>query len=197
MNQIKTVELAKVVNWGLLTFVMFWTGLVILCSLYMTIPLLSVFAEEFTITANQAAWAGSIFSIFFAIGCVFFGIMSEKFGLKRVMVFGILCLGALTILVGFASDFRQLLIFRALQGIASATFSPVAITYIGKVFPHRKTCHHIGIFKYWISVCRDCWSTSKQLYRTKNKLAICVLFFWCCLFYYCPIVIAFTSRCKR
>ena len=137
MNQIKTVELAKVVNWGLLTFVMFWTGLVILCSLYMTIPLLSVFAEEFTITANQAAWAGSIFSIFFAVGCVFFGIMSEKFGLKRVMVFGILCLGALTILVGFASDFRQLLIFRALQGIASATFSPVAITYIGR-YSHQK-----------------------------------------------------------
>ena len=144
MNQIKTVELAKVVNWGLLTFVMFWTGLVILCSLYMTIPLLSVFAEEFTITANQAAWAGSIFSIFFAIGCVFFGIMSEKFGLKRVMVFGLLCLGALTILVGFASDFRQLLIFRALQGIASATFSPVAITYIGKVFPPERRVTTLG-----------------------------------------------------
>lgn len=132
-------------NLRFFTFVLFWSGLIVISSLYITIPLLSVFESEFSISPNQAAWSGSIFSIFFAIGCLFFGILAEKFGLKRVMVYGLVFLSFNTFMVGFSSSFNQILFFRAVQGIAAATFSPVALTYVGTMFPQEKRATTIGI----------------------------------------------------
>ncbi|WP_428909905.1 MFS transporter [Niallia sp. Krafla_26] len=144
MESTNLVKPTKWVNWNLMTFIMFWTGMVVLCSLYVTIPLLTIFEKEFAVTPNQAAWVGSIFSIFFAIGCVFFGIMSERFGLKRVMVVGLSVLALITFIVGAADSFHQLLLFRALQGLICATFSPVAITYINTIFPEKKRGTTLG-----------------------------------------------------
>ncbi|WP_062051697.1 MFS transporter [Bacillus sp. JCM 19034] len=135
-------------NIGLAIFILFWCGLVVLSSLYMTIPLLHSFQEEFHLTSNQAAWVGSVFSIFFSLGCLFFGIMSERLGMKRVMVWGLVCLSLLTFLVGFSNSYYQLLFLRGLQGLAAATFSPVALTYVGIVFPSDKRSTAIGFISF-------------------------------------------------
>ena len=39
----------KIVNWSLMAFIMFWAALVVLCSLYMIIPLFLVFENEFSV----------------------------------------------------------------------------------------------------------------------------------------------------
>jgi len=51
----------------------------------------------------------------------------------------------LTFIIGLATSFNQLLILRALQGAAAATFSPVALTYVGMMFPDKKKVTTIGI----------------------------------------------------
>jgi YNFM family putative membrane transporter len=132
-------------NLALITFLLFWTAIVVLSSLYITIPLLSVFSTSFNVSAGQAAWAGSIFSIFFSAGCLFFGAISDRYGKKNVMVIGLLCLSIITFCVGLADSFSWLLIMRALQGAAAATFSPVALTYIGIMYPPVKRVTTIGI----------------------------------------------------
>ena len=67
----------------LTTGLLFWSGLIVMSSLYMTIPLIPTFSEAFHISAGEAAWAGSIFSIFFAAGCLLYGPLSERVGRKR------------------------------------------------------------------------------------------------------------------
>lgn len=142
MENMKELDLQ---NMNRITLILFWTGLVVLCSLYVTIPLLPVFAASYSLSASQAAWAGSIFSIFFATGSLFAGAVSDRFGRKNVMTIGLVCFSFITFLVGLSNSYSSLLILRALQGAAAATFSPVALIYIGMMYPQSKRVTTIGI----------------------------------------------------
>ncbi|MGO4275491.1 MFS transporter [Paenibacillus sp. TAF58] len=51
--------------------------------MYLTIPLITVFADVFKVSSSQAAWAGSAFSLAFAFGGLFFGVLSDRFGRKK------------------------------------------------------------------------------------------------------------------
>ena len=144
-KSIESMELPVLRNINRSTFILFWTGLVVLCSLYVTIPLLSVFASTYDLSASQAAWAGSTFSFSFAVGCLFFGAISDRYGKKKVMVIGLFCLSIVTFIIGLTNSFNQLLILRGIQGATAATFSPVALTYIGLMFPDKKKVTTIGI----------------------------------------------------
>lgn len=141
---IEDVSSTRLNNLSLVTFILFWSGLVILSSLYVTIPLLPVFASIYDISSSQAAWAGSIFSIAFAISCLVFGPVSDQYGRKKVMVLGLLSLTIMTCTIGLANNFSQLLVLRALQGVTAATFSPVALTYVAEMFPQKKRVTTIG-----------------------------------------------------
>jgi len=132
-------------NMHRITLILFWTGLVVLCSLYVTIPLLPVFAEAYGLSASHAAWAGSIFSVFFAAGSLFVGAVSDRYGRKSVMMIGLVCFSFITFLVGLSNSYSSLLILRALQGAAAAAFSPVALIYIGLMYPQTRRVTTIGI----------------------------------------------------
>src|SRR5699024_10035338 len=127
------------------TVVLFLSGIAVISSLYMTIPLLPIIANDYGISLQQAAWAGSIFSIFFALGCLFFGAIAERVGLKNVLVGGMIGLSIITFFIGWAASFTQLLVLRALQGAIAATFSPPSITYIGVMFPEKKRLATSGL----------------------------------------------------
>jgi len=144
-KNLESNELPQFRNINLVTFILFWSGLVVLCSLYVTIPLLPVYASIYDLSSSHAAWAGSIFSFSFAVGCLFFGAISDRFGKKKVMVFGLLCLSIVTFTIGLSNSFDQLLILRGIQGATAATFSPVALTYIGIMYPDKKKVTTIGI----------------------------------------------------
>lgn len=55
-------------SYSLITAILFWCGLVVVSSLYITIPLVSVFAGAFKVSTSQAAWTGSAFSFCYAVG---------------------------------------------------------------------------------------------------------------------------------
>jgi MFS transporter, YNFM family, putative membrane transport protein len=145
VKQIQSIETQLIKYQKTVTIILFWAGLVVLCSLYVTIPLLPLFSTIFHISSSQAAWTGSTFSISFAVGCLFFGAIADRYGRKKVMVYGLLALSLMTFGVGVANHFGELILFRALQGMLAATFSPVALTYIGVMFPPNKRVTTIGI----------------------------------------------------
>ncbi|SMF84247.1 Predicted arabinose efflux permease, MFS family [Paenibacillus uliginis N3/975] len=131
-------------NYSLMTIILCWSGLVIMSSLYVTIPLISVFAQLFSISTTEAAAAGSTFSIGFAIGCLIYGALSDKYGRKTVIFVGLLFLTIISLLLGFVHQFPWILILRGLQGAAAATFSPVALAYAVEMYPVEKRVTTIG-----------------------------------------------------
>ncbi|GAF64449.1 putative MFS transporter [Bacillus sp. TS-2] len=131
-------------QYSIMTFLLFWCGLIILSSMYMTIPLLTIFSKEFSITLEQSAWAGSAFSFCYAIGCLLFGPFSDQYGRKIFLFTSIFLLSFITIAISFVSQFYILVILRALQGLVAAAFAPLSLVYAGEMFPKEKRVTAIG-----------------------------------------------------
>lgn len=122
-------------NYSLMTVILCWSGLAVMSSLYVTIPLISVFARLYDITPTEAAAAGSTFSIGFALGCLIYGALSDKYGRKKVIFTGLLVLTLISLLLGTVHTFAWIVVLRGLQGAAAATFSPVALAYAVEMYP--------------------------------------------------------------
>ncbi|WP_232729897.1 MFS transporter [Paenibacillus phocaensis] len=131
-------------NYALIRSLLFGAALLILSSLYVTVPLLPEFARVFSVSTSESALAGSAFSLFFAAGCLVYGPLSNRLGRKRMIVAGLAVLVVSTACLGYAASFGALILLRCLQGAAAATFSPVALTYAGEIFPPDQRVTAIG-----------------------------------------------------
>ncbi|WDM21366.1 MFS transporter [Paenibacillus polymyxa] len=127
-----------------MTVILCWSAVVVMSSLYVTIPLLPFFAKVFGKTLAEAALPGSIFSLGFAAGCLVYGGLSDRFGRKQVIVTGLLALTIISLSISLTSQYSVLVILRLLQGLAAATFSPVALAYAVDMFPAEKRVTAIG-----------------------------------------------------
>lgn len=125
-------------KFSLITAILFWCGLVVVSSIYITIPLISVFAGAFDVSTSQATWASSAFSFCYALGFLFFGPLSDRYGRKQIIIFGLIALTMVTPLVGLATNLSWLIALRAIQGVVAATFAPAAISYVVEMFPAEK-----------------------------------------------------------
>lgn len=131
-------------NYIFMTIILCWSGMVIMSSLYVTIPLIPLFSDVFGVSSTQAAAAGSIFSLGFAIGCLIYGAVSEKYGRKNVIFIGLIVLTFISLFIGMVRDFSWIIVLRGLQGAAAATFSPVALAYTVEMYPAQKRVTAIG-----------------------------------------------------
>ncbi|MEB1809168.1 MAG: MFS transporter [Bacillaceae bacterium] len=131
-------------SYTLITVVLVWCGLVVLSSMYITIPLISVFSASFEVSLQKAALTGSVFSLFYALGCLIFGALSDRFGRKAFLMIGICSITIVTLLIGFVESFYWLLILRAIQGAAASVYAPISLVYVGEVYPTDKRLTTIG-----------------------------------------------------
>lgn len=72
----------------------------------------------------------TLFGIFYAVGLIVWGSLSDKIGKERTIAIGLLLLATITFIIPFITDYYFLLIFRAIQGFCAASFPPVAIAWI-------------------------------------------------------------------
>ena len=131
-------------KYNFMTFILSWSGLVILMSIYITIPLTSVFETALQISTTEAVWIGSAFSLCYAICCLIYGPLSDKYGRKIFLVCGISLLTVVTFAIGFTDNYYVLLVLRAIQGIAAAAFAPISLVYTAELFPPNKRLTAIG-----------------------------------------------------
>lgn len=132
-------------NKTVIMFILFVSGLVIMMNLYLTIPLTKSISSLFQISSNQASLLSSLFSLGFALGCLVYGVLSEKFGRKNVIIRGILALTLVTFLIGINHSFSIILGLRFIQGICAASFSPVALAFAGEYFENNQKTTAIGL----------------------------------------------------
>ncbi|OIJ21546.1 hypothetical protein BKP45_02055 [Anaerobacillus alkalidiazotrophicus] len=109
------------------------TAIFIVSNLYIMIPLLDSVSITFSISTTQASLSISAFSFFYAFGLIFFGSLSERFGLKETISVGLFILTILMIVSYYISNFSAFLILRGFQGFWAATFAPVSFIYIFNV----------------------------------------------------------------
>ncbi|MFC2947885.1 MFS transporter [Virgibacillus sediminis] len=130
-----------------LTALLFWCALVVVSSVYITIPLVSSFAKEFGVTYSTAAAASSAFSLFYAFGFLLFGPLSDRYGRKLIIVVGMGMLAFITCTIAMAGHFYSVTVLRGVQGFFAASFAPTALAFVFDVYPPEKRTTAVG----WIS----------------------------------------------
>ncbi|MBP1449742.1 MAG: MFS transporter, partial [Thermoproteus sp.] len=102
----------------------------------MLVPSLPAIQGEFGITAAEASWILSIYTISGTVAAAVFGKLGDIYGKKKVLTAIIFVYAAAVTFTGYAPTFHVLLLARAIQGIGMAMF-PLAFALIREEFPPR------------------------------------------------------------
>nr|WP_026682407.1 MFS transporter [Priestia megaterium] len=144
----KDLLVSVATRYYLYTMILFWCALIVVSSVYVSTPLSHTFSMYFHILLSEAAWISSSFSMFYAIGFLFFTPFTNRIGEKQMIVFGLVMLTICTVSIGYSDNFQTLLVLRALQGFFAATFAPTALSYVFEVFPPSKRIMVIGYISF-------------------------------------------------
>ncbi|WP_256759341.1 MFS transporter [Cohnella sp. WQ 127256] len=128
----------------LLTLILVWCGIAVVSSVYITLPMTSLFAQAFQTTPELTAWTSSAFSLTYALGFLLLAPLSDRYGTKAMMLFGLVALTLVSPLIGLMDSLPGVITIRAVQGLVAASFVPNALTYIMETFPLEKRVATIG-----------------------------------------------------
>ncbi|WP_176483751.1 MFS transporter [Bacillus sp. FJAT-45066] len=104
-------------------------AILVACNIYTLLPLYTVISLQWNVTVSDVVIGSSFFTLFYAIGLLSFGALSERLGRKNILMFGILGAAFATALVGYSNNLTTLYFFRSLQGYLLGSFAPVAFAY--------------------------------------------------------------------
>ncbi|HCQ48465.1 MAG TPA: MFS transporter [Achromobacter sp.] len=85
------------------------------------------------IDKGQAGMLGTVTLLFSAIGGWLAGILADRYGRVRVLQYTILWFSACTVAIGFAQNFEQLFVLRALQGLGFGGEWAVGSVLMGEI----------------------------------------------------------------
>jgi YNFM family putative membrane transporter len=113
------------------TAALFFGGFSTFALLYSVQPLMPIFARVFHVSPAVSSLSLSATTGILAISMIAAGTISEILGRKRVMVFSLAASSVATILAAFSQDWTQLILLRALTGLALSGLPAVAMAYLG------------------------------------------------------------------
>lgn len=114
--------------------------------LYSVQPLMPLLADQFRLTPVQSSWILSISTLTLALSLLLSSAVSERVGRKPLMVWAVALAAITTALSAVATDFTQLLVLRAVLGIALGGMPAVAIAYLGEEIEKTSIGLSIGLY---------------------------------------------------
>ncbi len=129
------------------------SGIMASGQLYVAIPLSVTVAAHFGLPLSQAVLIETAFGLFYAIGFVVFGRLSDVFGRRHIVVGGQFATAVATLLVGLAPTFPLLLATRALQGLVAANFGSAGLAFVSEILPARWRPLGISIVSFGLIMC--------------------------------------------
>jgi len=92
------------------------------------------------------AWVFSAYILTQTVALPIFGKLSDLYGRRKFFVLGLAIFMGGSILSGASQNITQLIVFRAIQGIGSGAFFPIALAIVGVIFPPAQRGRVNGIF---------------------------------------------------
>lgn len=119
-----------------------WLGLVVIalpCALYsMDLTILNLatpaISADLSPSASQLLWIIDIYGFMVAGFLMIMGAVGDRYGRRRVLMFGGIFFAVATVLASVAQTATQLIIARAILGVAGATIGPSTLSLISNMF---------------------------------------------------------------
>ena len=102
------------------------------------------FAPEFHLTNEQIGLLASVLAICWAGSTFLFGALSDRFGRRRILIPAVFLFSALSWVTGMARSFEQLLLIRALMGVAEGPCWSVITALIEESSPPERRGRNVG-----------------------------------------------------
>src|SRR4051794_3172184 len=132
-------------RWAILGVLVICLLVVILDNTILNVALRTVQAD-LDASQSQMQWAVDSYALVFAGLLITGGVLGDRLGRKRVLLFGMLAFGTTSALCSFATSPTQLIFFRALMGIGAAAVQPQTLSIIQNVFEPSERPKAIGIW---------------------------------------------------
>ncbi len=137
----------KVCNIYLGLFV--FTAIAVVSQLYLFIPITDVLVTTYQKNTSEISLLTSYFGFSYAIGFLIWGPLSDRFGRKRILLLGLLCLSFVSYCLAiFNFNYEDVLKLRIIQGFSAAAFPPIALAFISESFPAEERLKGIT----WMSI---------------------------------------------
>jgi len=111
---------------------LFFAGFASFSSLYCVQPMMPIFAKFFQVTPTHSSFPLSFSTVALAIGLLFTGFISDRFGRKPIMVCALFLVSILLLISASFPIWEIFLSTRILIGLAVSGVAAVAMTYIGE-----------------------------------------------------------------
>ncbi|WP_066935535.1 MFS transporter [Streptomyces sp. NBRC 110611] len=136
-------------RWAILSTLMFSLLIVVLDNSILNVAMKTIATPAPTglgATQSQLEWAINAYTLVFA-GLLFTsGLLGDRLGRKKALLFGLAVFGTGSVLAAFAGSPAQLIAFRALMGLGGAFVMPATLAILINVFERDEQPRAIGIW---------------------------------------------------
>jgi MFS family permease len=129
----------------LLVLILFLTWGTVFLDRMSQLYLAPYFAPEFRLNSEQIGFLASVTAIAWAISGFFFGALSDRYGRRRVLVPAIFLFSVLSWMSGMVQSFAQLIIVRAVLGVAEGPCWAIITAIIEESSPPNRRGRNVGI----------------------------------------------------
>ncbi|HLO15843.1 MAG TPA: DHA2 family efflux MFS transporter permease subunit, partial [Anaerolineales bacterium] len=132
-------------KWKILISVMFGIFMIILDSTVVNVAFTTL-RREFGATLADAQWVISIYVLSLGVTTPVSGFLADRFGIKRMYLFGLAVFVIGSFLCGLAPSLGWLIAARALQGFGGGVSQPLGPAQLYRAFPPKEQGTALGYF---------------------------------------------------
>jgi predicted MFS family arabinose efflux permease len=111
---------------------------------YMVAPMIPRLATVFGVSPQTLGLIVPAYLIPYGVSTLFYGLLSDWIGRKRIMFASLFVFGLLTALTATAHSAAQLLFWRMATGLGASGVVPLALALIGDLFPYEQRGRPLG-----------------------------------------------------
>ncbi len=132
-------------KWWILIVVSFGMFMALLDVTIVNIAMPAIITDLHT-TVSQASWVLNAYNLVLAVAFLSMGRVGDRYGQKRVFIFGLATFTIFSLLCGFAPNIVWLVAFRAGQGLGGAALLTISLAIVLGAFPKRQQGSAVGIW---------------------------------------------------
>lgn len=119
------------------TFIIFFQA-------FMVAPIIPSLSERFAVSPQDIGLIVPAYLIPYGAATLVYGLLSDRFGLWRIMAGSLAAFSILTLLTATAHSVEALVFWRGLTGVGASGVVPLALVLVGRLFPYEVRGRPLG-----------------------------------------------------
>lgn len=111
---------------------------------YMVAPLIPRLSRMMGVSAQNIGLLVPAYLIPYGVSTLFFGLLSDRIGRRRIMLVSLIAFAVLTGLTATAATASQMIAWRFLTGLGASGVVPLALALVGTLFPYEQRGRPLG-----------------------------------------------------